>query len=180
MTTMEHGKGRQNPKQISSLARGHSRSSGPHSKLWLVYPGTSGNDWRSESRVFQNCPKAHKTPSPRPQLSPRLGPFLLAPMKDAFDQWWEWANKPFSDRRPSQPKYTNPSWLCHLRIATTAPKSTKPCGGINATSAQAERRPMEHVQALTSEPAFDTLAAVPTFLTAFFTAPADLLVFFAV
>ena len=81
MTTMEHGKGRQNPRQISSLARGHSRSSGPHSKLWLVYPGTSGNDWRSESRVFQNCPKAHKTPSPRPQLSPRLGPFLLAPIR---------------------------------------------------------------------------------------------------
>jgi hypothetical protein len=21
-------------------------------------------------------------------------------MKDAFDQWWEWANKPFSDMAP--------------------------------------------------------------------------------
>jgi hypothetical protein len=52
-----------------------------------------------------------------------------------------------------QPKYTSPSWLCHPRIATTAPKSTKPCGGINATSAQAERRPMAHVQA--SEPIQD-------------------------
>ena len=34
----------------------------------LVCPGTSGNDSRSESRVFQNCPKAHKTPSQGPSF----------------------------------------------------------------------------------------------------------------
>jgi hypothetical protein len=45
-------------------------------KKGRAIPGTSGNDRRSESRVFQNCPKAHKTTFPRPQLSPRLGPLL--------------------------------------------------------------------------------------------------------
>jgi len=99
-------------------------------------------------------------------------------MKDAFDQWWEWANKPFSDRA------TIPAEI-HQPIMALPPEDCHDRAKVNEAvrryqRAQAERRPMEHVQALTSEPAFDTLAAVPTFLTAFFTAPAELLVFFAV
>ena len=60
-------------------------------------------------------------------------------MKDAFDQWW---NGPISHSptwRPYRLKYTKPSWPCRPRIATTAPRSTRPCGAIKATGAQVER-----------------------------------------
>jgi hypothetical protein len=41
-------------------------------------------------------------------------------MKDAFDQWWEWANKPFSDRATipaeiHQPIMALPPENCHDR-----------------------------------------------------------------
>ena len=50
------------------------------------------------SPCFQNCPKAHKTPFPGPSFPRGWGRSRWrTPMKDAFDQWWEWADKPFSD-----------------------------------------------------------------------------------
>ena len=46
-------------------------------------------------------------------------------MKDAFDQWWEWANKPFSDMATISAEIHEP--VCRPKIATTARRSTKPC-----------------------------------------------------
>jgi len=43
--------------------------------------------------------------------------------------------------RPYRPTYTHLSWTCFPRIAATGRRSTKPCGGINATGAKVERRP---------------------------------------
>jgi hypothetical protein len=52
---------------------------------------------RSDSVPFRIA-KRHTRYLPKPGLSRGLGPVRWrAPMKDAFDQWWEWANKPFSD-----------------------------------------------------------------------------------
>jgi hypothetical protein len=60
-------------------------------------------------------------------------------MKDAFDQWWEWANMPFSDMAIIPAEIHQAVMACRPRIVTTATRSTKPCGGIKATGVQIKR-----------------------------------------
>jgi hypothetical protein len=61
-------------------------------------------------------------------------------MKDAFDQWWEWANKPFSDMAPI-PAEIHEAVMAFLSIAAIAPRSTKPCGSINAARRSERAKP---------------------------------------
>jgi hypothetical protein len=48
--------------------------------------------------------------------------------EDAFDSWWEWANKPFLDMANIPADIHEPVMAFRPRIVTTMRRSTKPCG----------------------------------------------------
>ena len=62
------------------------------------------------------------------QCGADLSPGASRPMKDAFDQWWEWANKPFSDMATIPAEIHEPVIALSLEDRHDRAKATKPCG----------------------------------------------------
>ena len=65
---------------------------------------------------------------------------LEARLRVGHPDRWECPTSHSQTWRLYRPKYTKPSWPCRPRIATTAPRSTRPCGGINLTDVHIEQR----------------------------------------
>ena len=47
--------------------------------------------------------------------------------KDAFDLWWEWAEKPVDSMLRLMPLFAMRLWCCRRTNGAIAPRSTRPC-----------------------------------------------------
>ena len=66
-------------------------------------------------------------------------------MKDAFDQWWEWANKPFSDMA------TIPAEI-HEPIMALSPEDRHDRAKVNEAVLAASKRPAPRLNLLPRAP----------------------------
>jgi hypothetical protein len=57
-------------------------------------------------------------------------------MKDAFDLWWEWAQKPHKSFLMIDAISTTRSWSFRRKIGAIARRSTKLCAGTEKVGSQ--------------------------------------------